>query len=339
MNPRDFLTTAAVGLVLVVGGLAIADSLRGCNDPNPSVAPATTQAATTDTNPADGGPLDTPEGWPTGVLDGVLTFVDSDSCRLRRIGLTPGRERPIEPFQTDCAGLWAPKVGARVAFMPRIPDAGSIRLADLGQSDRDYGVYPLLDGSDAIWSFDAQRVAWCDDLETGIERVILGEARNLGFCPLAYTPEGELARGRGNRLVVGTQTVLTASGPIAFAQFGTDGSALVRVERTLERYAGGAPPVSVRLPGSWTGSEPIVSPDTCLAAVLLGNQIFVFSLCGSVQRLEFEFPDGYAATWSPDGQWLAIAEPDAIVFHRLVGGPDQALRWPADATQLAWSAS
>ena len=346
MNPRDFLTTAAVGLVLVVGGLAIADSLRGCNDSDRRVAPTTTQAATTVADPVEGRQLDAPEGWPTGVLDGVLTFVDADSCQLRRIGLTPGRERPIQPFQTDCAGLWAPKVGARVAFTPRIPAGRSIRLADLGQSDRDYGVYPLLDGSGAIWSFDAQRAAWCDDLETGIERVILGEARNLSFCPLAYTPEGELAHARGNRLVAGPRTVLTASGPIAFAQFGTDGSALVRVGRTLERHAGDAPPVSVRLPDFWTGAEPIVSPDTCLSAVLLDHGIFVFSLCGSKQRLgETDgfvagFPDGYAATWSPDGQWLAIAEEEGIgiVFHRLVG-PDQALRWPADATQLAWSTS
>ncbi len=320
----------------MVGGLAIADSLRGCNDSDRSVAPTTTQAATTDTNPADGGPLDTPEGWPTGVLDGVLTFVDSDSCRLRRIGLSPGRERPIEPFQTDCAGLWAPKVGARVAFMPRILDARSIRLADLGQSDRDYGVYPFLDGSDAIWSFDAQRAAWCDEREAGIERVILGEARNLSFCPMAYTPEGELAHVRGNRLVVGTRTLVNASGPIAFAQFGTDGSAVVRVERSLERYGVHEVPLSVRLPGRWVGAEPIVSPDACLAAVPVDDGISVISLCSSAPRIEFE---GSAATWSPDGQWLAIAEPDAIVFHRLVGGPDQALRWPATATQLAWSAS
>ncbi len=135
--------------------------------------------------------------------------------------------------------------------------------------------------------------------------------------------------------MAGTRTVLTASGPIAFAQFGADGSAVVRVERTLERYAGDAPPVSVRLPGFWVGADPIVSPDTCLAAVPLDDGISVLSLCSSDPRIEF---DGFAATWSPDGQWLAIAEPDAIVFHRLVG-PEQTLRWPAHAAQLAWSAS
>jgi hypothetical protein len=67
----------------------------------------------------------------------------------------------------------------------------------------------------------------------------------------------------------------------------------------------------------------------------LDQGISVLSLCGDDPRREL---DGIAATWSPDGQWLAVAEPEAIVFHRMVGGPDQELRWPARAAQLAWSA-
>ena len=137
--------------------------------------------------------------------------------------------------------------------------------------------------------------------------------------------------------------MLTASGPIAFAQFGTDGSALVRVERTLERYAGDAPPVSVRLPGFWTGAEPIVSPDTCLAAVLLDHGIFVFSLCGSEQRLEASSPGSPTATRrrglrTGSGSRSPRRKGSGSSFTGSCG-PDQALRWPADAAQLAWSVS
>jgi hypothetical protein len=41
------------------------------------------------------------------------------------------------------------------------------------------------------------------------------------------------------------------------------------------------------------------------------------------------------ADWSPDGKWIAVAEPDAVVFHQVVGG-EASVRWNVVAGQLAW---
>jgi hypothetical protein len=335
LNPRDFLTSAAIGLVLVVGGLAIADSVRSCERSGREVAPTRTTATTTSENSGPGPRPDAPSGWPEGALDGVLTFVDAESCLVRAIGLSGGRERPLTEYQTDCGGFWAPRIGARIAygtFFAALRTRG-FRIADLGHGDRDYGEYALPDG-EVLWSFDAQRLAWCDTLRTGFEREFLDGVRPLPFCPIAYTPEGDLARAVGNRLVVGTRTLLITSGPMSFAQFGLDGSIAVLVSgSTLERYVEGEPTVSTELP---TGrlDLPVLSPDTCTAAVPLDSGISLFSLCGSGSSRGFA---GQAAAWSPDGQWLAVTEPDAIVFHRLEG-PDQEFRWPASAAHLAWRA-
>ena len=87
LNPRDFLTTAAIGLVLVVGGLAIADSVRGCNEKDVEATPVRTTAPTTTAANGPTPQADAPEGWPEGELDGVLTFVDADTCVVRSIGL------------------------------------------------------------------------------------------------------------------------------------------------------------------------------------------------------------------------------------------------------------
>jgi hypothetical protein len=46
---------------------------------------------------------------------------------------------------------------------------------------------------------------------------------------------------------------------------------------------------------------------------------------------------GTAASWSPDGAWLAVADGDAITFHSMTSG--QSIVWPARATQLVWRSS
>jgi WD40-like Beta Propeller Repeat len=342
MARGDLLTRAAAGVVLLVGVLAVADSVRGCdtttNEARP--APATTQE-TGSTTTTDDGPTpqeEAPANWPEGVLDGVLTFVDADGCRIRTIGLASGRERPPSRFVTDCLGFWAPTVGSRLAF-GELPIGRFFRIADLGHPRRDFGSYPRAISTKSfsqtapVWSFDGQRIAWCDSPRSGIEREILGRARFLPFCPIAYTPEGDLAHVEGSRLVVGSRTLLTAPAEIGFAQFGLDGSIAVIVAGRIQRYVNGKEAASADVP-------PVIgalafSPDTCMVAAPVDAGILVIPLgCGRREGEVVEF--GHAASWSPSGEWLAVAEPRRITFHRMVGRTGFSLVWPADTFQLQW---
>ena len=248
------------------------------------------------------------------------------------IGLAGGRERPPTRFVTDCRGFWAPTVGSRLAF-GELPDGRFFRIADLGHPRRDFGSYPVLPETAPIWSFDGQRIAWCDSPRSGIEREILGGARILPFCPIAYTPEGDLAHAEGRRLVVGRRTLLTSPAQSGYAQFGLDGSIAVIAAGRIQRYVNGRETASADLPEPFIGT-PAFSPDTCMVAVPTDAGIGVIPLgCG--RREVVEFP-GHAASWSPSGEWLAVAEPGRITFHRMVGRRGFSLAWPANTFQLQW---
>jgi hypothetical protein len=334
----DLLTRAAAALVLLVGLLAVADSVRGCDTIRTEVrpAPATTEA-TTSTTTAEDGPVpqtEAPLDWPQGALDGVLTFVSADDCRIRTIGLAGGRERPATRFVTDCRGFWAPRVGSRLAFGEVLGD-GFFRIADLGHPRRDFGAYPIGPQTLPLWSPDGQRVAWCDSPSTGIEREILGRGRILPFCPVAYTPSGRLAHVEDQRVVVGSRTVVRTTGQIDFAQFAADGSVVLVLDGVrIERYARGKPVISVQLPPAWTGEPPSASPSGCLAAVTTADGITVLPLgCEQTEALTFR---GRAAAWSPSGDGLAVAEEGQIVFRRLDEDGGAPISWPASAVQLAW---
>jgi hypothetical protein len=211
-----------------------------------------------------------------------------------------------------------------------------IQIADLGQGDRDFGNY--ITTSAPTWSHDGQRIAWCDSPRTGLEREVLGDVRALPFCPLAYTPQGNLVHAEGRRLVLGTTTLARAPRPITWAQFSINGngSFVVLAGRSIVRFAPGQSRALARgLPGEWNGRPPSLSPDTCRAAVPATTGVRVMSLCEAAGPT-IEIP-GIAPTWSPDGDWLATAYSDAIVFHRM-DGSGETVEWPAVAAQLAWRA-
>ena len=340
MEGRGWFTTVAVGLVLAIGGLALVDSVRGCETTTTVVATqpeTTTQAAPTTTS--DDGPApqaEAPPDWPQGALHGVLTFVDADGCRIRTIGLAGGRERPPTRFVTDCRGFWAPRVGSRLAF-GEVRDEGFFRIADLGHPRRDFGAYPMTSDTYPMWSPDAQRLAWCDSPASGIEREILGRGTILSFCPAAYAPDGELAHIDGTRLVLGETTLVTAPKPITDAAIGDGWVGLVLEGFDIVRYEAGEPVARTGPLRGQISGPPIFSPDGCVVAVPLFANVGLVRLC--TERVTYDEVPGTEASFSPNGEELAVNGLEGITFYaNLEDEPVLLATWPVRAAQLAWRA-
>ena len=327
---------------MLIAGFAAADALRGNGSDVERATSTSTPVQTTPTRlPGPEPQADAPAGWPTGALQGSLVFTNASDCRVRVIGLAGGRERPLARFAGAC-DLWAPPVGERIAYSlgPSSPDGFTpFKIADLSRPNADLGGYRALFGV-VLWSPDGQRIAWCGRRRTGFDLEIGGAARRLPECPAAYTAGSRIAYAVGRRLIVHDQTLLTADGGITFAKFLFDGSIVVDVdgERIVVYDPHGRQRLSFDLPRSLQGRTPIMSPDGCAALFREGQQsarIRLLNLgCFQGDVSPSSFP-GSDAAWSPDGRWIAVAGPNAITFHQVLGGSRSA-SWPARAAQLAW---
>ena len=334
MKPRDLAIVAAV---VLLGGFALADALRSSGED--SAEPATQSVPD-----GRGGPEpqeDAPPSWPTGVLRGALVFTDAEDCRVRVIGLGGGRERPAGNLVAFCR-LWAAPIGQRIAF-----DTGGVR----GTSGDSFAVVDLRRAGvelasiinfagDVLWSPDAQRLAWCDPDLNGFELDIGDEQPHaLESCPVGYEPEGNLAFVRGRRLVAAGKTIVTQDAAITQAHWGIDDSLLVVLTNGVVRRFGrdgSTDAVNLRSEGS-TDFDPVAdvdpSPDNCgLLVQAPGLSELVDIGCFDGRELSLT---AFDAAWSPDGEWIAVADPDQIEFHQVVGGRDVAI-WPARARELDW---
>jgi hypothetical protein len=339
LRPRDFIVVCAV---VLIGGFAAADAIRGRADGTEKTASGTDAVQTSPTRlPGPKPQAEAPANWPLGTLGGSLVFTDAGDCRVRVIGLAGGRERPLARFAGNC-DLWAPPVGDRIAYGlgPSSADGfAPFRLANLDRPNADLGGYRALFGV-VLWSPDGQRVAWCGRRRTGFDLELGGPARRLPACPVAYTSDSRIAYAVGNALLVEGDRVLRADGGITSAVFLADGSIVIGLNgRRLEVYGpDGGRRARIELPDDVQGGTPIVSPDGC-AAMFRQDQPPVGGIelidLGCFRGTAPRFLQGRDAAWSPDGRWIAVAEPDAIVFYELVRGGSIAT-WPAQAAQLAW---
>ena len=353
MKARDVLLVLAV---LAVGGFAMADAVR---DDDEGARPAAQKAASTEAEPAlDSGPL-APERTPPVPAAGSLVFTDAGDCRLREVTIAGGRERTLPAISTSCH-VWAAPVGRRLAFGSEgsTETLAALRFLDLARPED--VTEPAGFVGPVVWTSDGRRAAWCDSASSGYERVFPGaRTEELAFCPRGYV-RGRLARVRDRELVVGGK-VVGAARHIEQVATGVNGEVAVVLEGgAIERIAADGTATGLRLPGLAVASALVFSPDLCAAAAVgpqavaivdLGcfrgrGQVVTVSTDNCINRRQgpnakcarYLAPrtfTGAAAAWSPDGRWLAVAEPQAIAFHRVVGGY-RVIRWPARAADLAW---
>lgn len=310
--------------MLLLVGVAAADALRGSGliraGPETPAVPAPKKRSE-------------PARFPPVRAEGSLVFTDAEDCRIREVVLSGGTEFPL-PRLTGSCDLWVPPFGARIAYAvgPAFRDAMLFHLFDLNHPDEDLGGGYALDGS-LTWSLDGQRVAWCGLSRKGIDFEFYGKVRRLDECPSAYTHGGEVAYVHGDRVVAGRRTVLRASAPVSHVAFGYDGSIAVVAGDRLERYDGGELRHARELPPAFARARPTLSPDNC-AALFPHEQTIVLLDVGCF-RGDDQMYEGTDADWSPDGEWVVVAERDAIAFHHVVGKREE-VRWATVAADLGW---
>jgi hypothetical protein len=325
-----------VGVLILVGGVAVVDAFRdddgrGVATPEPIPPPA----------PAPGRQpqpqREAPDDYPRGVLSGSLVLADERDCQFRIFGLAGGRERPVPPtvpLAEPCT-FWTAARGGLIAYPTEELGGSELNIPFLAVGQ------PV---GPAVVSPDGEHAAWCRSAEAGVEfDVNANGTREIGACPDAYAPRGDLAFVFGNRLLTEHRTVLRASGPISYVSWGSEGSIAV-VEgphERLERWQGNRLLDAVDIPDRLGGGTPVLSPDNCAALFQDVDQIWfeVIALdCFETERPDLLiFGDSTSVAWSPDGRWIAVAYSDRIGFHRVSDGEEIA-SWPARAAALAWTA-
>jgi len=331
MKGRDFVI---VGAIVAIAGLAVADAFRSSGGKHEVPRKASPPATTATDEPVAAGEIAVAQKLEPLPLSGSLVVTDAEDCHVRRISLASGKETRLPRLAGDCR-LWVAPAGATIAYGlgSQSLDTELFRFVNLRRPEQALGGFAARFGF-ITWSGDGNRAAWCGrvdsfDLELG------GAAHRLRRCPSAYAPSGAVAFARGKHLVVGARTVLTADGGITFVRWGNDGSVAVVVDgRRLERWQGGRLRQRRDLPEALQGRLPLLSPDNCAVLFRLADRVDLLDLGCFRGEAPRNFFRG-AAAWSPDGRWIAVAEPQTVAFHRVVG-PREVMRWPIAAAQIAW---
>ena len=345
--------------VVALGAVALTDALRDrttAKEPldgragtaattDEREASATTaeeaQAGQTPTTTTDEGEASVPR-LPGGAASGLLAFTAPGACELRAIDLRSGRMLDLPRLETSC-GLYAPRVGSRVAYSTLDDERNAKRrfsILDLENPRASFGEYEGLRFFPIAWGPDGSRLAWCDTFESGLELSRSQRPKRLDHCPRAYDPSGVTASVNDRQqIVVDGRPLLRARRPVWELAWGVDGSLAVLVEGgRVDRYEGGrlvgAASVPTITPTFLADHVADLAPDNCAALSVSGDVVRLIDL-GCFQGRAPRTFQGVYADWSPNGKWIAVAEPDAIVFHRVVGR-EASVRWDVVAGQLAW---
>ena len=297
------------------------------------------QDGQTPTSTTDEGEASVPR-LPGGAASGLLAFTVPGACKLRAIDLRSGRMLDFPRLETNCE-FYAPRVGTRVAYS--VPDDWGtskkhFSILDLEHPRASFGDYL---GDWIAWSPDGSTLAWCDGFRSGFELSRGQRPKRLHRCPQAYDPHGALASVNDRQqIVIDGRPLLRARRPVWQLAWGDDGSLAVLVEGCrVDRYEGGRLVGAARVPGStpycpFGDISSALAPDNCAALSVAGDVVHLDDL-GCFQGRAPQTFHGLYADWSPNGMWIVVVEPDAVVFHRVVGR-EASVRWNVVAGQLAW---
>lgn len=355
MGFRDLLI---VGAIVLLGGFAAADALLNGGGSRPAETVSDAPTATGETTSPEPRRR---ERFPRTRAPGSLVFLDGPDCRLRQAVASSGDELPLPPIESACE-LWAPGRGVRIAYRvgPVVGESVPFRFLDLNHPRDDLGGFRALFGRMA-WSDDGRRAAWCESVERGFDYDIGRSLARVRGCPRAYSAQNDPLTVDRNRVLSPGAPVLEATGTVSEVHRAADGSLTVLVDGDrVERYVRGrrvgtrvfrSSLRSARISFSEDGCALLAARAGVVALVDLGcfrgrDAVTTVSPDNCVNRAtatksecaRYPAPrvfEGAAAAWSPDGNWIAVAEPRAVAFHRVVGRY-AVVRWPAEPRALAW---
>lgn len=346
VRPRKARDLALVVAVLALGGVALGDAVRHATR---NGGPATASARSGKRK----APTFTLPGYPA---PGRIVFTHPGACELRVFDIRAGRFADVPRRPTSCS-LSAPRVGKLVAY--GVPGEGGgaswhFSLRDLEHPRTSFREYETI--TPIAWSPDGSKLAWCDTPRSGFELLRGRRAKRLHHCPRGYEPSGVTAfANERQQIPVDGRPLLKARGFVAGLVWGVDGSLGVvvggrRLHRKLggrmvdfvgppriDRYEDGRLAGAASLPSSPAQPFSIgggLAPDNC-AALAVGERVVRVVDLGCFRGQAPRTFRGVWAAWSPNGEWIAVAEPDAVVFHRVVG-PEATVRWNVVVGQFAW---
>jgi len=340
---------AAAGVDALIGG---GNGERGLPEPTAAALATTTGSTANETettadddsvvvalrsNRETGTRLDASSG-----LEGTLFFTRrAKACPLVALDLATARARTIDvPGASGCR-FRAPKTGPLMAKSENdaLDRSGSVRyrLVDLSTGLTIGRARAWL--GEIIWENDGDGVAWCTSGRSGIAVRFNLDRRRLEVCPRVYGPQDFAYVRRGELLYRGS-AYAKGIGDARQVMRASDGAYVIRDGRRIQRWVEGAPDGNVTLPRGFETSPISLSPEGCVAAVATVHTIGLIDLgcLDVVTRVVGWTPPrrvfANSIVWSPNGDWLVLAEGDRIAFHRIAD--NTTVSYPAHAAELAW---